>query len=175
MGEKTKEQLIAAGRDTSKFKEDVLTSEIILEINPKTNKIEWQWALWDHIIQDYDALKPNYGNVSQNTGKIDINYDYVRDGSWFHINAIDYNEDLDQILISCPTFNEIWILDHSTTTAQAKTSTGGFSGVGGDLMYRWGNPATYKSGNQNEQLAYYQHGVHWARNFYQLQHQIMEK
>lgn len=162
---KTKEQLIAAGRDTSKYKEDVLTSEIIMEINPKTNKIEWQWDLWDHIIQDYDASKPNYGNVALNAGKIDINYDYIRDGSWFHINAIDYNEELDQILISCPTYNEIWIIDHSTTTAQAKTSIGGFSGVGGDLMYRWGNPSTYKSGNQNNQLSHYQHGVHWARNF----------
>jgi len=162
---KTQTELIAAGRDTSKFKNDVLHSEIILEVNPKTNTIVWQWDLWDHIIQDYDATKPNFGVVSQHPEKIDINFPWIQDGSWFHINAIDYNAELDQIIVSVPTYNEFWILDHTTTTQQAKGSTGGFGGAGGDLIYRWGNAATYKKGSTSDQKSFYQHGVHWATSF----------
>ena len=34
-----------------------------------------------------------------------------------HTNSIDYNEKFDQIVISVLYFNEIWVIDHSTTTA----------------------------------------------------------
>jgi hypothetical protein len=162
---KTKNELIAAGRDTSRYKNDVLHSEQIIEVNPKTNQVVWKWDMWDHIIQDYDATKPNFGVVSARPEKIDINYAQIQDGSWFHMNAIDYNEELDQIMVSVPTHNEIWIIDHSTTTQQAATSNGGLSGAGGDLIYRWGNPAVYKKGGIQDQLSFYQHGVNWARNF----------
>ena len=57
-----------------------------------------------------------------------------------HTNSIDYNEEFDQILISVRYFNEIWVIDHSTTTEEAAGHTGGNSGKGGDLLYRWGNP-----------------------------------
>jgi len=39
--------------------------------------------------------------------------------------------------------SEIFVIDHSTTLAEAATHEGGNSGMGGDLMYRWGNPANY--------------------------------
>ena len=42
-----------------------------------------------------------------------------------HINAIDYNEELDQILLSSCRLNEIWVIDHSTSTEEAKGHTGG--------------------------------------------------
>ena len=43
----------------------------------------------------------------------------VGDGDWLHANSIDYNAELDQIILSIPGFNEIWVIDHSTSMAEA--------------------------------------------------------
>jgi hypothetical protein len=78
------------------------------------------------------------------------------------MNAIDYHPVLDQIVVSVPTFDEIWIIDHSTTTAEAAGHSGGLSGRGGDLMFRWGNPAVYDRGGADAQTLFFQHNVHWV-------------
>ena len=78
-----------------------------------------------------------------------------------HVNGIDYNEGFDQIIISIHNFNEVWILDHSTTTAEATSHSGGNCGKGGDLLYRWGNPEAYDAGTASDQIFYGQHNAHW--------------
>ncbi len=77
---------------------------------------------------------------------VDINYDEEGRADWLHINGIDYNAEFDRIMLSVPHFNELWIIDHSTTTEEAATHSGGNSGKGGDLLYRWGNPMSYRQG-----------------------------
>jgi hypothetical protein len=81
-------------------------------------------------------------------------------GDWAHANSVAYNADLDQIVLTSLGFNELWIIDHSTTTAEAASHTGGKCGKGGDLLYRWGNPATYRSSNAAPKL-YAPHNAHW--------------
>ncbi|HRG22239.1 MAG TPA: T9SS type A sorting domain-containing protein, partial [Saprospiraceae bacterium] len=66
-----------------------------------------------------------------------------------------------QILISAPIFNEIMIIDHSTTTQQAKGSVGGLGKKGGDLLFRWGNPANYRQGTAADQKLFFQHDTKW--------------
>ncbi len=83
------------------------------------------------------------------------------DGDWMHTNSIAYNANLDQIMLSVHGFSEVWIIDHSTTTAEAATHEGGNCGQGGDLLYRWGNPQAYRSGSNVDQRLYGQHCAHW--------------
>jgi hypothetical protein len=86
----------------------------------------------------------------------------VNYNDWTHANSIDYNADLDQILLSVKNFHEAWIIDHSTTTAEAAGSSGGLRGKGGDLLYRWGNPRAYGRGDVTDQVFYEQHDAQWV-------------
>ena len=85
----------------------------------------------------------------------------TRDADWLHTNGIDYHPGLDQIALSVRFFDEVWILDHSTTTAEAAGSTGGRYGRGGDLLYRWGNPSAYGMGDWQDRQLIGQHNVQW--------------
>ena len=78
-----------------------------------------------------------------------------------HCNGIDYNADLDQIALSCRSMNEVYILDHSTTTEEAAGRSGGNAGKGGDILYRWGNPQVYRNGLSSDQQLFAQHDVQW--------------
>lgn len=80
---------------------------------------------------------------------------------WMHVNAVAYNADLDQIALSSPHFCEIWIIDHGTTTEEARGHTGGRWGKGGDILYRWGNPRAYRSGAAADQRLFFQHNIQW--------------
>jgi len=90
---------------------------------------------------------------------IDFNYSTRHD--MLHFNGIDYNAALDQVIVRAHGFSELWIIDHSTTTAEAAGHTGGNSGMGGDLMYRWGNPLTYQRGIAADQQLFTQHDTQW--------------
>jgi hypothetical protein len=150
---------IANGRDPGNIPDGNIWPDKIIELRPMANnqaEIVWEWSIWDHLVQDFDSTKANFGDVSARPERIDVNYS---DGTsnFSHFNSIFYAEELDQIVVSSRVFNEIWIIDHSTTTAQAATSSGGNSGKGGDLLYRWGNPQAYKVGTASDQKLFGQH------------------
>ena len=56
---------------------------------------------------------------------------------------------------------ELWVIDHSTTTAEAAGSSGGRYGHGGELLWRWGNPHNYGAGGEADRRLFYQHDAHW--------------
>ena len=85
-----------------------------------------------------------------------------RSGDWLHTNGIDYNVSNDMVVLSVRTFSEVWVIDHSTTTAEAKGHTGGRYGHGGDLLYRLGNPAASRSGKAEDQRLFKQHDASWV-------------
>ena len=139
----------------------------IIEVDSESNSIVWEWHVWDHLIQDYDSSKANYGVVFDHPELVNINYPSgpnTSGGEWLHINAVDYNVELDQIILSVHHFGEIWIIDHSTTTAEAASHTGGISGKGGDLLYRWGNQQSYIGDNTNVRMFFGQHDARWIEN-----------
>ena len=141
----------------------------IIEIEPLANNqanIVWEWHAWDHLIQDYDASVDNFGVVADHPELLDINFigatgNQAGRADWMHCNGIDYNALLDQIALSCKNTNEFYIIDHSTTTAEAAGHTGGNSGKGGDFLYRWGNPQAYDAGLSSDQQLFGQHDVQW--------------
>ena len=165
---KTTTEAINQGRNPDNLNEEALWPDFIIEIEPDGEdgeNIVWEWHAWDHLIQDYDNSKPNYGVVSEHPELIDLNYasstQQLGIADWLHTNSIDYNEEFDQIILSIHNFSEIWIIDHSTTTEEATNHIGGNSGKGGDLLYRWGNPQAYNSGTSEDRKLYGQHDALW--------------
>ncbi|MFB9052170.1 aryl-sulfate sulfotransferase [Formosa undariae] len=164
---KTGTEATAAGLTTSLSE---LWSEKIIEIQPNieagTAVIVWEWNAWDHIVQDQSEGLSNFGVVSEHPELLNINYDYESDEieDWLHFNSIDYNETLDQILVSSRSYSEFYIIDHSTSTDEAASHTGGTHGKGGDILYRWGNSQTYDQGSSSDQQLYNQHDAHWIES-----------
>jgi hypothetical protein len=144
---KTATEAVQNGLDT--------TAEIwpdhIVEIQPvgsSGGNIVWEWHAWDHLIQDHDPSKLNYGVVGDHPELLDINMGGVGGmggGDWMHVNSVKYNPEWDQIIFSSHNLNEIYVVDHSTTTLEAAGHSGGRSGKGGDILYRWGCPANYRA------------------------------
>ena len=157
---------IQLGRHPDKISNDGMWTEFIMEIEPigvNDFLVAWEWHMNDHLIQDFDQTKDSYGVVSEHPELIDINYEGATDEvDRFHANALDYNEELDQIVINSRNYHEFYIIDHSTTSEEAAGHSGGSSDMGGDVLYRYGNPATYGRGTEMDQKFYSQHGTNWV-------------
>ena len=138
----------------------------IVEVEPDGatgGNILWEWHLWDHLIQDVDPGKPNYGVIADHPELFDINFGNISsfNGDWLHANSIDYNVELDRIVFSSRTTDEFYVIDHSTTTEEAAGHTGGNCGMGGDILYRWGNPQIYDRGDESDRKFHVIHGANW--------------
>ena len=161
---KTYAEAIAAGRDPALMADVTLQPESIIEIQPTgltTGEIVWEWHIWDHLVQDFDKTKDNFGVVADHPELLDINFAPSTASNWNHVNSIDYNPELDQIIIGSRLISEMWFIDHSTTTEEAASHSGGLRGRGGDFIYRWGNPQVYDAGTAADQHFYGQHDPHW--------------
>lgn len=159
-------ELIDAGRDPGTIGNNFKMDKIV-EIEPvgvNGGNIVWEWYFWDHLIQDFDNSKTNFGVVEDHPELLDLNFNHGNTQDWTHLNGIDYNADLDQIIVSSRLMSELYIIDHSTTTAEASSHAGGNGGIGGDFLWRWGNPQVYKQGTSGDQLLYGQHDSKWIPN-----------
>ncbi len=159
-------ECISRGRDTSLIEDGVIWSEKLIEITPTgpgTGTVVWEWDVWDHLIQQADSTKPDYGNPADYPGRWHLNYTGTSgaDRDWLHFNAIAYNPTLDQIALSSRNWDEIYIIDHGTTTQEAAGHSGGAYGKGGDILYRWGNPEAYAHGTPADKTLFGQHNVQW--------------
>ena len=163
---KSASEAIARGRNPNTLPHGELWPDHLIEVAPNISSggtIVWEWHLWDHLIQDFDPTKENYGIVQEHPELVDINYGGRVLADWTHTNSVDYNAEYDQILLSVLSFDEIWIIDHSTTTQEAAGHTDGRYGKGGDLLYRWGNPLTYRIGGESDQKLFHQHDAEWIK------------
>ncbi|MBK7695016.1 MAG: aryl-sulfate sulfotransferase [Saprospiraceae bacterium] len=138
-------------------------SEKLIELRPtgvSTAEIVWEWHLWDHLCQNTNPALSNYVSSLVNTPHM-LNINYLNNkNDWVHMNGVDYNEELDQIVLSSHFLNEMWVIDHSLSKAETALNKGGRFGVGGGFLYRWGNPATY--GAQGPVIFKVMHDAHWV-------------
>lgn len=186
---KSRDEAIRAGRDPGLVDSGGLWPDSLLEIRPERprgGRVVWEWHSWDHLIQGRDRRRENYGAVSEHPELVDINgsrpegftdetirrlkalgYLVGRGGKsdsladFMHSNSVGYNRGLDQVALSVWGFNEVWILDHGSTTQEAASHAGGRAGRGGDLLYRWGNPRAYGRGTAENQQLFGQHDAKW--------------
>ncbi|MEO5582814.1 MAG: aryl-sulfate sulfotransferase, partial [Saprospiraceae bacterium] len=193
---KTYEEAVRAGRKPGTIPKAGLWPDKIVEIKPVgTNDaiIVWEWHLWDHMIQNLDSTKNNFGQPSAHPELIDLNLGAAElkpvtveelnkqraennavtnstpdngGSDAYHINAIDFNETLNQIVLSSPHLDEVLIIDHSTTTAESAGHKGGRWGKGGDFLYRWGNSQNYGKGDSSDHQLGGQHNIMWIPKGY---------
>ena len=159
------EDAVEHGRDPDNMSPLGILYESVVEIRPigtDSGEVVWEWHLWDHLVQDHDSTKLNFGDPADFPGKVNFNFnDY--NGSyhhdWIHANAVAYDQTMDEVVISARNFSEVWVIDHTTTTEEAAGETGGRHGKGGDLVYRWGNPQAYGHGTISDRQLFGQHDV----------------
>jgi hypothetical protein len=150
---KSGSQLDAAGASVRNHPDGRIWAEHIVEVRksgPRSGQIVWQWHVWDHLVQNADPSAPGYASPVRLPQRMDVNYNPGRTPDWLHADAMDYNPALDQIVLSLGNTGEVWIIDHSTSTEQAASSSGGLMHRGGDILFRWGNPAAYGAAGQAE-------------------------
>lgn len=143
----TRDEAIAAGRQPARLTENALWSERVIEVRrtgPNSGEVVWSWSSWDHMVQDADPTKANFGVVADSPDRIDINAGGTR-SDWLHANSVRYNAKRDEVMISIHNLNEIWIISRKT----------------GDIVYRYGSPANYKSGTTQDQVLFGQHDARW--------------
>jgi hypothetical protein len=173
---KTDAEAVAAGRDPNMISGGQLLSDSVVEVQPtgpNSGTIVWAWYAFDHLVQDFDPGVANFGVVGDHPELANINFPASGGGGgggpgggqsgtdWLHLNAVHYNAELDQIMVSNHNTSEVWVIDHSTTTAEAAGHLGGNSGKGGDILYRWGNPRAYDQGTSADQVFFGQHDAQW--------------
>jgi hypothetical protein len=128
----------------------------ITELKPTgatTAEILWEWVATDHTAPTGAGVnKPHLLDLR-------LGLFYGGEPDWMHANWVSYNRRVDQIIIDVKNFNEILVIDHNITTAQARGHTAGRYGKGGDILYRWGCPANY--GVSGTQYFTQQHGGSW--------------
>lgn len=174
----SKAEAVALGRNPALLNpatNNELWPEVLFEIKPDLDKgsggeIVWEWHMKDHLVQSFDPAKPNYvkpSEIAKNPQRIDINFvptgmgadNHIAD--WAHFNAVAYDPKSDRVMVSSREFSEIWMIDKSTTSAEAAGKAGGKQGKGGDLLWRYGNPLTWQAGSRTSQQLFFQHNIHW--------------
>ena len=148
----TSNQCIAAGCNPASGAYTNAQMDAIVEVDMAGN-IVWEWWFYDHLIQEFDATKSNYvgsgKTIADYPGRLHCNLPgrpVQRD--WLHCNSIDYNQDLDQIVINS-VGGEFYVIDHGNTFL-AGNPTGSVAlaaTAAGDFLYRFGDPARYNQGS----------------------------
>ena len=174
------EQAIATGANPRKGPYDEGQMDAVVEVD-MSGQVVWEWCFFDHVVQDLDPAKSNYvgqgKTVADYPNKININLPgrpLKRD--WLHCNSMDYNAELDQVVVNSVQ-GELYVIDHGNTfiPGNPQASIAKAAGPAGDFLYRFGDPARYAQGDPPRVLENWDnatsghkqmggsHDVHWIK------------
>jgi hypothetical protein len=130
----------------------------LIEVN-MNQEIVWQWWFLDHTVQSKNPAWPNYvKDVALAPGRFDIQWftDMQQPegvagmcNDWMHVNSMDYNEDLDQVVVNAKHWSTYFVIDHGKTfvsTTDWAANIAAAAGPAGDVIYRFGSAAAYNQG-----------------------------
>ncbi|MBP7864835.1 MAG: aryl-sulfate sulfotransferase [Acidobacteria bacterium] len=153
----TQAQAIAAGCDPANGPYDGAQADAIVEVDAG-GTVVWEWWFFDHAVQDIDATKANYvgagKTIADYPGRIDLNMPgRPLKKDWLHCNAMDYNPDLDQVVINSVQ-GEFYVIDHGNTfvVGDPTASIALAASSAGDFLYRFGDPSRYEQGTKPSTL-----------------------
>lgn len=153
------ESINTLGRDASLINESgkndgglVLESIIEIEIGDVGSKEEnktplWSWHLSDHLTTNQSNIEKIWINYYDGGDKEDI----------FHANALDFNIERSELMLNVRGYHEFLVIKYNPEEDD-----------NGKIVYRWGNPTTYKSEYQVNTPTEWrildgQHNSHWIR------------
>ncbi|WP_147263348.1 hypothetical protein [Roseimicrobium gellanilyticum] len=128
------------GRDANKVGKAGLWSECLWELQPQGKsgaQIVWEWKAWNHARRFPEAPLPKSLRHFEPGERININDGRTPAPAWAGVSRMEYHARRDQILLVASGMGGVWVLDHSTTKAEAATDDGGKGGKGGRLLYQW--------------------------------------
>jgi hypothetical protein len=183
----TQAEAVAMGMDPSvTYGNRLVGTDFVAEVN-MAKQIVWEWYPWHHGCQSVNSAWPNYvSNVKDAPGRLDVNWltdnqqpaasgtaGVVND--WFHVNSIDYNEDLGQVVINEKHWSQFIVVDHDKTfvsTTDFTKNAAAAAGPDGDIIYRWGAPANYNAGaspgfmTEGDNQMYGSHNIQWIMPYH---------
>lgn len=112
--------------------------ERLVEYDVNSKKVIWSWHTNDH--QGSGATKLQRGSSNNDP---------------YHANNVDWDEITNRVVFSAHNTYEIYVIDRSIDSTQAKTTAG-------DILWRFGNPSKYGvSGTQYASSAV--HSARWVK------------
>ena len=154
----TAAECIAAGANPALVPVSGAQLDAIVEVDLSGNVV-WEWCFFDHLVQDFNAAKPNYVGVGKTIanypGRLNLNLTgHPLKGDWLHCNSLDYNSKLDQIVVNSVQ-GEFYVIDHGSTfvAGNPAASITNAASSAGDFLYRFGDPARYAQGSTPAVLA----------------------
>lgn len=118
-------------------------SEHVIEYDPASATVVWEWDAKDHFSTTNDPRKINVNNFASSSSGGGPTSSGSSSGDLLHFNSVVYDPVRDVVLISAHMLNEILVVDHSTTTEEAATTSGGNFNKGGGILFRWGSAGNY--------------------------------
>ncbi len=148
----SREEVVEVGREPETVPLAGVFMDAIYELDAGSGEVVWRWRARDHLIQNVSAELPDFAEPGASPGRIDVNAGQMGVTDWTHLNGIDHDPDTDLLVVSAHGLDELWVIDHGTSTEEA-------AGPAGDLLYRWGRPANWGGDGQPE--LYGQHDPTW--------------